>query len=243
MRFLIFFFLFKFALLSQGRSDFYDSYDYDLRNYKGGGTLTGSDYYREFKIPPQKRSNPLITPKSVVRPTDPNLIIPSASGFRRPTTSTSQTNITSLPVNPITGELNIEAILKSQDAAKQKKEEQKKIRESFEPSAYKETKERRAEIIFLMSYPFALAIAAGIGAMIDAATPEPRNIFGRRTVRGWVYTPTGGAFIFGTSLALAGANTYLDRLRIEEREKKSGLGFLESISDRRVEFTIGEKSF
>jgi hypothetical protein len=248
MKIIIFLLLPIFTIFGQGRSDFYDNYDYDLKNYKGGGSLDGSESYKEYKIPPERPKPFKPTPKGVAKPPDPTQLIPAQSGLSKTTApSVPQMNFNNLPVNPMTGELNVESILRNQDESKRKKEVQKKIRENFEPHAYRETQDRRSEIIFLMTLPFAFGIAAGIGAIADAFIPEHKNIYGRKTSRGFVYTQEGTAFISITAFGLAGGNVYLDRLRMEdfEREKRTHpvSDFLNPRPDMKFEYTIGTIQF
>ena len=197
-------------LQSQGRSDFYDSYDYSLRNYKGGQSI-GEDTYQDYKLPRPRKKPTLLDPKNVRREVDPSLIVPPPAGIRRANTSANRLpDPSSYPVNPITGDLNVDAILKNQDEKKLKKENEKKLREEKEKIVYSETSLRRTEIIFFTTLPFAIGGSALIALFINQFQD------------GFYKSNTGAAFVAVSAFTISGLNAYYDRLNIEdhEREKK-----------------------
>lgn len=240
--FFILFALFCSAVFSQ-RSDFYDAYDYDLRNYKAEYE---GEKFREYQLPPKRDKPALINPKDVRRPFDPNMMIPPPAGLRRPVQA-QNFNFANSPVNPLTGDLNPSAILGNQNNGRQKREEQKKQIEEASKKAYTETPYRRGEIIFFTTLPFASAIAIGAALLVDAATgANKRNkITGKRNFS--FYRSSGGAAFVGlTAVGLSFGNVYLDRLQVEEFEKQKKinpeldrhLGY-----DFRMDFTLGQISF
>lgn len=206
------FFLWIVGIGAQGRSDFFDNYDYSLRNYEGGKTLS-SDGFQEYKLPRPRKKVDLPQPKNVRPTADPSLIIPPPSGLRRSTNATGGTQlpgVSSLPVNPITGELNVEAILKNQEAKREKQAQIKKARESRTGELYTETSFRRSEIIFFTTFPFAVVGSAATALLINQFSA------------GFYNSNLGAAFVLTGAVGLSLGNVYLDKLSLEEwnREKK-----------------------
>lgn len=202
------------ALHSQGRSDFFDNYDYSLRNYQGGKTI-GTESYQEYKLPRPRKKVTLPDPKNVRQAADPSAIIPPPAGLRRSTNAnanpTQTINPSSYPVNPITGELNVEAILKSQDEKREKKEAAKKAREAKSNEEYTETPFRRSEIIFFTTLPFAVAGSVVIAQIINQVNT------------GFYKSNAGAAFVGIGAIGLSAGNVYLDKVRLEEFEKGKNL--------------------
>jgi hypothetical protein len=183
-------------LFSQ-RSDFYDSYDYDLRNQKvESGT---AEAYKEYTLPAKRPAKTLIDPKKVQKDIDYSALIPQNSPFR--STRTNALNPNASPVNLFTGEINPQAILRNQEEKKRQKEAKEKALENFERPIYKESTYRRGEIIFLMTFPFALGASALIAGIIESSQT------------GFIKTPGAVALIgFGT-IGLSIGNVWLDYQR------------------------------
>ena len=233
---ILFFFIFSsfsFSLLAQGRSDFFDNYDYSLRNYKGGESL-GEDTYQEYKLPRPRKKQSLLEPKNVRREVDTSLIIPPPAGLRRTTTTSANTlnsnNVNSLLVNPFTGELNVEAILKNQEEKKQKKENVKKIREEREKEIYSETGWRRSEIIFFTTFPFAIGGSAAIALLINNFS------------NGFYKSNLGALFVASGAIGISATNVYLDSLLVKENELEKKRHTEEilpnSLFPNKIEFSI-----
>ncbi len=207
---MIFLFL-RFSIYSQVRDDFYDPYDFNLRNYEGGEKVGKDyDYYKEYTLPPKTKKPSLITPKNPNPPVDPLAILPTPGGIRTTTqvqqfqSQGSQTGQKQTPIiNPMTGEINYEAIRKNQEESKLKKDRLKKQRDAFEKrEPYTETKSRRFEIIFFMTLPFALALTYIIAS-----------------VRKFQKTANGTLFVGLGSIGLSLLNAFNDRSKFEEYEK------------------------
>lgn len=104
------------VLFSQSQSDFSDPYDFNLRNYKDSPTR---EVYQEYTIPPVFKKPPLISPKNVQVPFE-NPFPTTGGGLRRttnPNTERKQENL----INPLTGNINVEAILQRQAQQTDKK--------------------------------------------------------------------------------------------------------------------------
>ncbi|MBE7412442.1 MAG: hypothetical protein L6Q54_07980 [Leptospiraceae bacterium] len=208
----IFFFI-RFSIFSQVRDDFYDPYDFNLKNYQGGeGVGKDYDYYRDYQLPLKKNKPTLVTPKNPQIPPDPLLMMPLPTNTRNPM-QFQQFNSQSSPqavqkrqssiINPLTGEIDYRAMRKNQEEAKIRKERQKKQREAFEKrEPYTETKARRFEIIFFMTWPFAIALTYIIASL-----------------RKFQKTATGTAFVGLGSIGLSLLNAFADKSRFEEYEK------------------------
>jgi len=198
-------------LFAQGRSDFYDNYDYSLRNYNEGETI-GSEGFQDYKLPRPRKKPGLLEPKSVQLPADPTLLIPPATGLRRAATTNTQqqqqANTNNLPINPITGELNVDAILRNQESSKQKKEMVKKIRDEKSKEIYTESQLRRSEIIFFTTLPFAVGGSVAISLLINNFS------------NGFYKSNAGAAFVAVGAIGFSFANVYLDRVNVSEFEKE-----------------------
>ncbi|MCC6274768.1 MAG: hypothetical protein IT569_02830 [Leptospiraceae bacterium] len=207
------FLFFQFSIHSQVRDDFYDPYDFNLKNYQGGeGVGKDYDYYKDYTLPPKTNKPALVNPKNPQMPIDPLIMLPLPGSIRN-TSQLQQFNSQNSPqviqkrqssiINPATGEVNYENMRKNQQEAKIRRERQKKQREAFEKrEPYTETKARRFEIIFFMTLPFALALT---------------YIFA--TVRKFQKTANGTAFVGLGSIGLSLLNAFADRSRFEEYEK------------------------
>jgi hypothetical protein len=190
-------------ILSQ-RSDFYDTYDYDLRNQK---VETGQeDSYQLYNLPAKRPKRELIDPKKVQKDFDVSALIPQNSPFRSAPTNV---NPNSSPVNVFTGEINVQAILKNQEDKKREKEAKLKALEDFERPVYKESDFRRGEIIFLMTLPFALGASSILVGLFEL------------NQTGFIKTPTAALIVGFGSIGLSIGNVWLDYHRnLEYREDK-----------------------
>jgi len=206
-------------LYAQGRSDFYDNYDYSLRNYNGGETI-GSEGFQDYKLPRPRKKPGLLEPKSVQLPVDPTLLVPPATGLRRAATTNTQqqqqASTNNLPINPITGELNVDAILRNQESSKQKKDMVKKLRDEKSKEIYKESQLRRSEIIFFTTFPFAVGGSVAISLFINNFS------------NGFYKSNAGAAFVAVSAIGFSFANVYLDRLTVSEFEKEKNTSLYQS---------------
>ncbi|MBE8364484.1 hypothetical protein [Leptospira borgpetersenii] len=199
--FLILSFLNSDLLFSQSQTDFSDPYDFNLRNYKDS---PGREVYQEYTIPPAFKKPALISPKNVQIPFETPF--PSTGGLRRtvnPNTERKQENL----INPLTGNINVEAILQRQAQQTDKKKKQNQIHEE---EKYTETTLRRFSIIFFMTLPITL----GFGyAIASNAKVQGVHKF-QKTFGGSVFI-----FTFGTSLAFA--NAWHDMKEYESMKKEN----------------------
>ncbi|WP_078128345.1 hypothetical protein [Leptospira alexanderi] len=199
--FLILSFLNPDLLFSQSQTDFSDPYDFNLRNYKDSPTR---EVYQEYTIPPAFKKPALISPKNVQIPFETPF--PSTGGLRRtanPNTERRQENL----INPLTGNINVEAILQRQAQQADKKKKQNQIHEE---EKYTETTLRRFSIIFFMTLPITL----GFGyAIASNAKVQGVHKF-QKTFGGSVFI-----FTFGTSLAFA--NAWHDMKEYESMKKEN----------------------
>ncbi|EPG65160.1 hypothetical protein [Leptospira wolffii] len=183
-------FFLSFGLLAQTQSDFSDPYDYNLRNYKDEKSPDG---FREYSIPPKFEKPPLVNPKNVQIPFQNGL--PSATGSqgtRRTTNPVVNRNDDGL-FNPITGEVNTEALERQQEQARERKRKLEEFGKDQEP--YTESRLRRFSIIFFMTLPLAAGFSYGT---LSAANP------------GYQKTFEGGWIVFGAAATLAFTNAWLD---------------------------------
>jgi hypothetical protein len=132
---------------------------------------------------------------------------------RRNTQQQQQANTNNLPINPITGELNVDAILRNQESSKQKKELVKKMRDEKSKEIYTESQLRRSEIIFFTTLPFAVGGSVAISLLI--------NNFNN----GFYKSNAGAAFVGISAIGFSFANVYLDRVTVNEfvKEKNTSL--------------------
>ncbi|XDD50629.1 hypothetical protein AB3N59_02145 [Leptospira sp. WS92.C1] len=175
------------GLYSQNQNDFADPYDFNLRNYKDSGS---KDSYQEYTIPPTFKKPVLVSPKNAQVPFENPF--PPTGGLRKtanPNTERGQENL----INPLTGEINVEAILQRQAQQADRKKRQNQIAEE---EKYSETTFRRFTIIFFMTLPITL----GIGYAIASAAKIPGVQKFQKTFGGSVFV-----FTFGASLAFANA--------------------------------------
>ncbi|TGK80407.1 hypothetical protein EHQ31_17480 [Leptospira montravelensis] len=200
-------------LFGQTKEGFYDTNNYDLRNLPKSDPE--SNILPDVTIPPKFETPALATPKNVRTQYTGIDSIPGAGALlnSRTTSNSSQNsanpyNLTgsqSLPINPLTGEINEQALQNQLQKSRVKQELKKKQKEEFDEDAvYEETKFRRAYIIFFLTLPFAL----GASAAVASAFAIEKTI-------------AGSIVMIGGSTGLSSANVYADRQRLEEhREKK-----------------------
>ncbi|PJZ46180.1 hypothetical protein [Leptospira brenneri] len=200
-------------LLGQTKEGFYDTNNYDLRNIPKSDPE--SNVLQDVTLPPKFETPVLATPKNAKTQYSGIDSIPGAGALLNSRTSSNSsqnaTNPYSLtgaqnsPINPLTGEINEQALQNQLQKSRTKQELKKKQKEEFdEDSVYEETKFRRAYIIFFLTLPFAL----GASAAVASAFAIEKTI-------------AGSIIMLGGSTGLSGANAYVDRQRLEEhREKK-----------------------
>ncbi|MCG6166657.1 hypothetical protein LFX25_02175 [Leptospira sp. FAT2] len=199
---LIFSFLHPHSLFSQSQTDFADPYDFNLRNYKDSSP--SRDGYQEYTLPPKFKKPVLVSPKNAQVPFEPPF---SATGGLRRTTNPNVERGQENLINPLTGEINVEAILQRQAQQADRKKRQNQIHEE---EKYTETTFRRFSIIFFMTLPITL----GLGyAIASAAKVNGVHKF-QKTFGGSVFIG-----VFGTSLAFA--NAWHDMKEYESMKKEN----------------------
>lgn len=159
---------FSISLFAQ-RADFYDTYNYDMRNMKLGDS--GDGVYRDYDQPPKFQKPALVNPKSVQRQPDISSLLQGQTSIRS-SNNQSQNPVASqtsnLPIDPVTGRVNPDAIARQREKERQSKEKKRQfLNREIEP--YTETRGRRMEIIFLTTFPFAAAFSAGITILYGRA--------------------------------------------------------------------------
>ncbi|MDP3444934.1 MAG: hypothetical protein Q8T08_18910 [Ignavibacteria bacterium] len=203
------------GIYAQSKEGFYDEYDMNLRNIPGSEPESEFDErYRTYKVPPdRKKSNFPVTPKMVQKPFDPFVGIPGAGtgsiqsiGDLDPNQLQNNNRGQPLLINPLTGQINEQAMqesLNNQGRDREKKEKDKK--KFVEETVYPESKLRRFQIIFFLTMPFALGISAGLAGALAI----------EKTIGGSILLISGTA-------GLSGANAYQDQLKMNEHKKKHG---------------------
>ncbi|TGL24223.1 hypothetical protein EHQ46_03645 [Leptospira yanagawae] len=204
-------------LLGQTKEGFYDTNNYDLRNIPSSDPE--SNVLQDVTLPPKFETPVLATPKNVKTQYSGIDSIPGAGSLMnsRPSSTTSGqnqnnpyslSNVQNSVINPLTGEVNEQALQNQLQKSRTKQDFKKKQKEEFDEEAvYEETKFRRGYIIFFLTLPFALI---GSTAVASAFLVEK--------------TMVGSIIIIGGSTGLSGANVYVDQKRLEEyREKKKQL--------------------
>ncbi len=166
--------LFLSSPLIAQRGDFYDAYDYNMKNQKGGDAAEEGNY-KEYDLPPKNQKPALVTPKNVQRQPDLSSLMQGQQNSIRKTNNQAQNPLTqqtdNLPINPITGKINPEAIARQREKEKLSKEKKRQfLNRDIEP--YTETRARRMEIIFLTTFPFAAALSVGITVLVGRASGD-----------------------------------------------------------------------
>lgn len=209
--FSIFFLISLLSINAQSQAGFYDEYDMDLRNLPPG---PGEDRFPLYPVPPKKKNNFAVTPRSVRRYYDPLAGFPGAgtgdvsqlgnqgSGRVQAALQPSTTNF----INPITGEINYDAVQASLQQENRERERKEKDMQRFQrEETYKESKLRRFQIVFFLTTPFALAASAGVAGIMGI----------ERTITGSILMITG-------TVGLSGANAYQDLQKMDEHKKVEG---------------------
>jgi len=198
--------------MSQTKEGFYDTNNYDLKNIPGYDPE--GNILRDVDQPPTFSRPELAKPNDVRTKYDPTASIPGA-GANLPTTTQAQPSnnqylsagnnaLTKSPINPLTGEVNPNALQNQGSRSRAKKAAEKKLREEFDEDAvYEEDKFRRGYIIFFLTLPFALGASAAIASVLTATK-----------------TLTGSLIMITGTAGLGGTNVYLDQERLEENRKK-----------------------
>lgn len=159
------------SLFAQSGAGFFDPYNYDLRNARGMSPETDDrDLPRTYDLTtPQQKPN-LVNPKSVPRAVD----VPAtsfgggANPLANPTALMNQLQQNSasgrsrrILVNPLTGEVDPQALATNQAEERERKLRREKARLEYkEAGPYQEDSARRFEIIFFLTLPPAVAVAA-----------------------------------------------------------------------------------
>ncbi|MCZ8341465.1 MAG: hypothetical protein O9301_00385 [Leptospira sp.] len=205
--------------VAQTKEGFYDNNNYDLRNLPSSDPE--SNVMPDVTQPPQFEKPPLATPKNARTQYSGFESIPGAGALLnsgRLPTSGNNTNPQGNPllnpqnslINPLTGEINEQAVQRSLQKSRLKQENNKKKKEEFDEEAvYEESKFRRGYIIFFLTLPFAVGASSVAVALLPAAMQK---------------AALGSAVLLVGSIGLSGTNVYLDQKRLEEhREKKKQL--------------------
>jgi hypothetical protein len=206
---IVFLIFFPFVIFSQTREGFYDAYNYDLRNTKKGIPIReGREDYVEYTIPPSFTKPQLPTPKNVLRVYEPSIGIPGTT--QQTTGQNLNQNTQNLnrqtPVNPLTGEVNTQYIQqKAQEDQIKKKRKEDALDQFMEEKPYYESASRRFEIIFLLTFPPALAISGGIAGSL--------GIY--KTFAGWV-------FMFTSASTVSAYNAYIDNIEFNKVLESKG---------------------
>ncbi|MCB1156533.1 MAG: hypothetical protein KDK45_03440, partial [Leptospiraceae bacterium] len=189
-------------LYSQSKTDFHDPYDYNLRRYKSG--IEDSDYYKEYELPPKYPKPSLVNPKSVIKPSTPFTVLP---GFTPGAFNVNINSRNAPKINPVTGEVI------STSESKKKKTESKNLEKYLKEKKYTETPERRTEIIFFLTFPFALVITGGL-----------IYIAGTFAGQDWIRTTAGAGTTLLGAAGISYWNVLEDRQKLEDFRKKEKLG-------------------
>lgn len=203
----------------QTKEGFYDNNNYDLRNLPSADPE--SNVMPDVTQPPQFEKPPLATPKNARTQYSGFESIPGAGALLnngRLPNSGNNTNPQGNPllnpqtslINPLTGEINEQALQKNLQKSRLKQENNKKKKEEFDEEAvYEESKFRRGYIIFFLTLPFAVGASSAAVALMPVALQKAAE---------------GSAVLLIGSLGLSSTNVYLDQKRLEEhREKKKQL--------------------
>lgn len=200
------------VLLTQSRSDYYDPYDYDLRNYQS--KKTDDRYFKEYTLPPKFTKPSLVTPKNIKRPFNPLNLFPGV-GNLGPGSNNNQIDKDAIQsnsvINPLTGELNVN-VLNTDRRRNSAKDWQKKQLMQIPP--YKETRGRRAEIIFLLTLPFGAALFSGITYLAGSVSNQD-----------YIRTTPGALFMFAGGCGVAYWNVVRDRAHIPEEQFQKSMSY------------------
>jgi hypothetical protein len=205
---------------AQTKEGFYDNNNYDLRNLPPADPE--SNIMPDVTQPPPFEKPSLATPKNVRTQYSGIESIPGAGALLNNTRSPSSNNQNqqnpgaatnpllnpgNALINPLTGEVNEQALQRNLQKSRMKSETDKKKKQEFDEDAiYEETKFRRGYIIFFLTLPFAAGLSAGAVALLPVAAQK---------------AALGSAILLTGSLGLSGTNVYLDQKNLEEhREKK-----------------------
>ena len=200
----------------------------------------------------------MISPKNVQRQPDLNSLQQGKIGIRKSANQQNQgqpvPNQAALPFNPLTGQLNPEAILQQREKEKKARERKNQLLHS-EKELYSETRERRMQVIFLTTFPFAGLLAMGLANLIDGnrvSNNQNKNIFEvfeRKNNLRFINTTGGFFFVMGFATLVSGTNAYLDikyydeYMRNKETNAVSSSDELKSFKNINFSFTFGTVSF
>ncbi|EQA45571.1 hypothetical protein LEP1GSC050_2973 [Leptospira broomii serovar Hurstbridge str. 5399] len=192
----------SYSIFGQVQSDFSDPYDYNLRNYQDEKSPDG---FQEYAIPPKFDKPILVNPKNAQVPFQNALPTSTGAQGTRRTTNPTQTRQDDGLFNPITGEVNIEALERQQTQERDRKKKLTDFGKEREP--YTETRLRRFSIIFFMTLPLAGGLSYGALSFFKP---------------GYEKTLPGGWIVFGVGASLAFANAWsdlneYDRMKLENQ--------------------------
>lgn len=218
-------------LLSQARGEFYDPYQYELKNYKGKSEIGDPrSYYKDYSLPRPYEKPALLSPKNVQRPVNPLMMLPGAGGLTNSNLNTSQRS----PLNPMTGGLNLSTNPEGETPEDSKKKKLDRLKELEDAPPYKETNERRQEIIFLMTFPFAFVFTTGLVFLIGNSIGD-RNLY--RTTPGLAVMFIGGS-------TLSYLNVLADQKQLLEKEHKENLSIYTNTKNQyHIQFVLGQTKF
>ncbi|MBL0265843.1 MAG: hypothetical protein IPQ05_18740 [Leptospiraceae bacterium] len=154
-----------------------------------------------------------------------------------------QPQISNLPIDPITGKINPEAIARQREKDRINKEKKRQfLNRDIEP--YVETRGRRMEIIFLTTFPFAAALSVGITILVGRASGDVNFL---KTTQGFAFAVlcAGG---FSAANMISDINTY-DEYMKNKKENNANLPpqtksqFIKPTTNFNFSFIVGSKSF
>ena len=198
--FLFLFFIFSLQVNSQTNIEFYDSYDYDLKKQKE--TPFFSEEYQEYSVPPPFSTKPpLVSPKSPGIPNNPIPGFINPGGFSTQSRSVEQ----NLILDPYS--VDYDTIMKKNKQDELRKKQFRDKMQKYVEEEYVESKSRRYSVIFLLTFPYAAALAYGIAY-----------------AGGFQKTPEGSAFIGISAITLSALNASKDRRMVENyRQQKQAV--------------------
>jgi uncharacterized short protein YbdD (DUF466 family) len=230
------------------RGDFYDAYDYNLKNQKGGDAA-GEGNFKEYDLPPKFQKPALVAPKNVQRQPDLSSLLQGQQNSIRKNNNQAQNpaaqQTSNLPIDPITGKINPDAIARQREKEKQNKEKKRQfLNRDIEP--YTETRGRRMEIIFLTTLPFAAALSVGITVLVGRASGNENFL---KTTQGFAFAVICSGALSATNM-ISDINAY-DEYMKNKRENNPNLpphSDSQSLLNKNqpsfnFSFVVGSKSF
>ena len=230
------------------RGDFYDAYDYNMKNQKGGDPA-GDGSFKEYDLPPKFQKPPLVAPKNVQRQPDLSALLQGQQNSIRRNNNQSQNptaqQTSNLPIDPVTGKINPEAIARQREKDKQNKEKKRQfLSRDIEP--YTETRGRRMEIIFLTTLPFAAALSVGITVLIGTASGNENFL---KSTQGFAFAVLCSGALSATNM-ISDINAYDEYMR-NKKENNPNLPpppdsqsqLFKNQTNFNFSFVVGSKNF